>query len=236
MKTRLFTLCLLAFAAVGCTKDIVHSDSSTERVMTRAGEMDGTFYYYGYEDIKIFVNEVPDKMYVKYASESKQSQIVSASEVALLKPAEIVSATPLMEYQGSEFAITDEFVVKLKPETSYADLQKLAEENGCSIGKENEFVKGQYMLSVPTSSELNPMKMANRFYETGLFEFSEPNIIDFDAENSLDTFFQDQWGLKNIGQSGGTSSIDINVEAAWNITKGSPNIRIAVIDSGVHNG
>jgi subtilisin family serine protease len=51
-----------------------------------------------------------------------------------------------------------------------------------------------------------------------------------------DYLFPVQWGLKNTGipeQFNGTPGADIGIEAAWEITKGSPSIRIAVIDEGV---
>lgn len=38
--------------------------------------------------------------------------------------------------------------------------------------------------------------------------------------------------LKNTGQNGGTSGIDIHAEQAWNITTGSSSIRVAVYDQG----
>ena len=41
--------------------------------------------------------------------------------------------------------------------------------------------------------------------------------------------------MKNTGQNGGKSGIDINVESAWAITTSSNNIRVAVIDDGVEN-
>lgn len=45
------------------------------------------------------------------------------------------------------------------------------------------------------------------------------------------------WGLKNMGQTvngrKGQAGIDINVEAAWEITKGKQDIIIGILDSGV---
>lgn len=41
--------------------------------------------------------------------------------------------------------------------------------------------------------------------------------------------------MRNTGQYGGVAGIDINVEGAWNITRGNANIRIAVIDEGVED-
>jgi hypothetical protein len=44
-----------------------------------------------------------------------------------------------------------------------------------------------------------------------------------------------QWGLRNTGQSppGGTSGADIKAEQAWDITTGSSNVLLAVLDSGI---
>lgn len=48
-----------------------------------------------------------------------------------------------------------------------------------------------------------------------------------------DTYYSDQWHLKNTGQAGGTSSADIKAEQAWNIFTGSSSIKIGIFDSGV---
>jgi hypothetical protein len=82
------------------------------------------------------------------------------------------------------------------------------------------------------------LQMANRFYETGLFEYAEPDFRPLDMLHSAtnDPLYPLQWGLKNTGsaqQFNGTPGADIGIEAAWQITKGSPSIRIAVIDEGV---
>ena len=49
---------------------------------------------------------------------------------------------------------------------------------------------------------------------------------------SNDTFFNDQWGLNNIGQNNGKSGIDINAVKAWQITKGLSSIKTAIVDVG----
>lgn len=47
-----------------------------------------------------------------------------------------------------------------------------------------------------------------------------------------DPSFVDQWGLRNTGQSGGTRGGDIAAVAAWDVTTGSRDVVVAVIDSG----
>lgn len=50
---------------------------------------------------------------------------------------------------------------------------------------------------------------------------------------SNEPWFEDQWGLRNTGQTGGTSDADIDVERAWSKATGA-GVVVAVIDSGVN--
>ena len=45
--------------------------------------------------------------------------------------------------------------------------------------------------------------------------------------------FPTQWNLRNTGQNSGTPGVDIKAVQAWDITTGSSNVVVAVIDSGV---
>jgi subtilisin family serine protease/subtilisin-like proprotein convertase family protein len=48
-----------------------------------------------------------------------------------------------------------------------------------------------------------------------------------------DPLLSQQWGLHNTGQDGGKPGADIHAEQAWSVTNGSPNIVVAVLDTGV---
>ena len=165
--------------------------------------------------------------------EEKNGENISLTTIETFKTNPyVIFATSLFEYNNILQVLTDEFVVKLKPSTSYTQLQILAENNNCNIGEENQFVQNQYIIKVPKISDLNALQMSNLFYETGLFDFSEPNFLILNAYNSSDTYFVDQWGLKNTGQYGGIYGIDIKSEQAWNITTGL-GVKVALIDDGV---
>ncbi len=66
--------------------------------------------------------------------------------------------------------------------------------------------------------------------------YIEPNaVIQGVARTPNDPRYSDGtlWGLHNTGQSGGTPDADIDAPEAWDVTTGSSNVVIAVIDTGI---
>ncbi|HMO19036.1 MAG TPA: S8 family serine peptidase [Oligoflexia bacterium] len=66
-----------------------------------------------------------------------------------------------------------------------------------------------------------------------IFEFFEPNYRIYLNRVPVDPLFSHQWGLHNVGQEGGSPGIDINAVAAWEISTGSSDVVIGVVDTGV---
>jgi len=72
-------------------------------------------------------------------------------------------------------------------------------------------------------------------------EYAEPNsAIKLDHDDgghkhvhADDEMFFQQWALFNTGQNGGKTGADISAMRAWAVTRGSDQVVIAVIDSGV---
>ena len=61
----------------------------------------------------------------------------------------------------------------------------------------------------------------------------EPNASVTAQQTPDDPEFERLFGLHNTGQTGGTDDADIDAPEAWNITTGSADVVVAVIDSGV---
>lgn len=66
-------------------------------------------------------------------------------------------------------------------------------------------------------------------------EFAEPELALPMRRRSLpnDPFFPRQWHLHSTGQEGALTTADVNAPEAWEITRGSPDTVIAIIDDGV---
>ena len=143
-----------------------------------------------------------------------------------------VETYPLYYYKGEPVSVIKKFTVRLKEGVSYQELETLADTYGAEILSPAPYTENQYYIGVGSSGK-NSLDLANRFYETGLFEFSEPQFWILDAMQTSDPYWDKQWGLSNTGQEGGTAGIDINVEEAWTVVGNDATVRVAVIDEGV---
>ncbi|HIL97803.1 MAG TPA: LEPR-XLL domain-containing protein, partial [Pseudomonadales bacterium] len=75
---------------------------------------------------------------------------------------------------------------------------------------------------------------AVRFFESNkLFESFEADAVQLAASMPNDPKLELQFGLHNTDQAGGLADADIDAPEAWDITTGSRDVVVAVIDSGV---
>ena len=67
--------------------------------------------------------------------------------------------------------------------------------------------------------------------------YAEPNFVLHAADTPNDPSFPQEWGLNNTGQqvnfTTGTPDADIDAKEAWSVSTGSPDVTVAVIDTGV---
>ena len=63
--------------------------------------------------------------------------------------------------------------------------------------------------------------------------YAEPNFYRRASLRPTDVSFPLQWSLENTRQQGGTPGADVNAVSAWDLTTGSAQTVLAVVDSGV---
>ncbi len=144
----------------------------------------------------------------------------------------ILYSTPFYKnIQDEEIGITNEFSVILKNDADLPKLKHLAEENGVLFLGKEAIRKEYYALACTIDSKGNALEMANLFYETGLFEAANPEMLTKISPGVImDPAFPDQWNLHNTTNLGN----DINYLNAYSL--GFPHIDdviVAVIDNGV---
>lgn len=158
----------------------------------------------------------------------------------LKKQSNVKSCFPIyITDSGSEIGITNEIIVKFKKDVSTGrvnNLSSLQSKYNLNVKKESDLYS---VITVPEG--VNPIDVANELHNNENVEYSHPNfLITIYPLESIpnDPFFKYQFSLRNTGQvlhngKKGTSGADIRAADAWEITKGTNNITIAVLDQGL---
>ncbi len=89
---------------------------------------------------------------------------------------------------------------------------------------------GVHVVRVPPGQELAAIASYRRDPN---IRFAEVNAIYRAIGAPNDPKLFDQWQYFNTGQDAGTADADIDAVQAWSITDGSPDVAIAVLDTGI---
>ena len=125
-------------------------------------------------------------------------------------------------------------LVGFEPGTSAERRREIQRAAGAT--REDVVGVGTHVLQVPAGAVASTVARLNRFDEV---RYAEPDYILHADVRPNDTNFSSLWGLYNDGQTvqniGGTPRADIAATAAWDITTGSRNIVVGVVDTGIAN-
>ncbi|MCB1225304.1 MAG: S8 family serine peptidase, partial [Verrucomicrobiales bacterium] len=66
-----------------------------------------------------------------------------------------------------------------------------------------------------------------------LLRYAEPDYLVHANLLPDDASFSSLWGMHNTGQSGGTEDVDIDAPEAWELSTGSSNVVVGIIDTGI---
>jgi hypothetical protein len=136
---------------------------------------------------------------------------------------------------GLLLVMIDEILVRFKPGVTDATVQAVCEQFDLEIVEQKLYAPSQYVLRVRNPTPDRPLAVANAIFESGVVEWATPNFL---REIVLTNLRDKQWHLHNTGQTlpglpAGVVDEDAQVFEAWQITKGSGNVVIAILDSGV---
>ncbi len=97
--------------------------------------------------------------------------------------------------------------------------------------REFEIVDGLQLVKIPPWMDVDTA--IQRYLQNPDVLYAEPNYIVQTQVIPDDPNFSSLWNLHNTGQSGGTPDADIDAPEAWDITTGSSDVVVAVIDTGI---
>lgn len=152
--------------------------------------------------------------------------------VSVLTSILLAHAQPALALEAE--AVPGEYLVKLKVPVKKENLQELEQKLGAPI--ENVIARHRIVRIQKPKIQL-PDIVIQSLEENPIVAVAEQNFIYRINKTPNDPSFFKLWGLKNTGQSDskseGIAGIDIDAERAWDITTGSNDVLVAVIDTGV---
>lgn len=142
-----------------------------------------------------------------------------------------------------------EVLVRFKPGVTVEQIRAIASAHNDTLVDEIESVKG--LAVIDDLDNESAQTVVAQYAAMGNVEYAEPNFeiklddpiqkvesreglyIEPAANQPNDPLFSEQWALNNSGADGGTKRADLDALKAWETTKGSDEVVVAVLDSGV---
>jgi thermitase len=150
----------------------------------------------------------------------------------------------IFENQTNMKFVPGEFIVKVKQDRTFSSPGLIALNEKHQVyalakvfpNAEGTILDNIYLLYVPIGSDILSVVQDYALYPDVVY--AEPNGMASPDGFPNDANFSKQWGLHNTGQMilnniSGNPDADIDAPEAWDMQIGSPDVVIAIIDSGV---
>ncbi len=164
----------------------------------------------------------------------------SADRQAFLKSyidtEEAYEILPSFQVDGIQAWMTKRVTLQLADNIAASDIQATLNKYEATLVK--DMLKGKMLLFQVDNLE-NQLPMIQELAEAGFIEWGTPDFM-MELELHNDPLYQYQWHLHNTGGTDYdgnfnlTTDVDIDAPEAWEITKGSSDITVAVIDDGMN--
>jgi serine protease len=142
-----------------------------------------------------------------------------------------ISSLSAQQTSQTPLYVKDEVIVRFQE--GVHDYNKALAHSGVAATpmKVFETVQGLELIKLPPN--ISVKDAVELYLQNPDVLYAEPNYIVEALAVSNDPLFAQLWGLHNTGQAGGTVDADIDAPEAWDITTGSSQVVVAVIDTGI---
>ena len=128
--------------------------------------------------------------------------------------------------------VSGQVLVKFKPDISQNTIDNELKRHGAKVTDQVAAI-GVLVLVVPQNAE---SRIITALLRNPNVEFAEADYLAFATAVHNDTYFTNQWGMENTGQTiagqQGIADSDIDASSAWDVTLGG-GVKVAVLDTGV---
>lgn len=136
--------------------------------------------------------------------------------------------------ERSSLFIGDEFDCKFKPDVSRKFIDSICTEYSLEIVHESDYVSNSFLVRLTESCPYSTIEIANMIYELKETDWSYPNAVGncWAAGYVVQDIYyrEDQW---NVARA--VDNINDSNHGAWELTRGSASVLIAVLDGGMES-
>lgn len=170
-----------------------------------------------------------------YTLQNECSYAAAASDLMNDPEVHRVSPVYLTGVDSSEFYVTDLVAVRFEDNLSIDSAMSLVSSVGLQLFDTSEFKHNLWRCALADTSTANPVEVGNDLHELSGVEWACVDVFANGKRHGLpsDPYFENQYYLYNVGQTGGTSGIDIRMDSAWAVALQDSSVILAVIDEGV---
>ncbi|MBM3334200.1 S8 family serine peptidase, partial [Candidatus Sumerlaeota bacterium] len=179
---------------------------------------------------RLFALDLPSSL-------SLEDWLKQASLLASDGGASAAYPTFVHEPSGCHVTVTDEIIACLRDSATFATLEDATAPFRLQVTKRFSFDPRIVLLKVEKAGPFGALDAANTLARSAAVMWAEPNFVAEVRRTFTpdDLYFTLQWHLNNTGQvAGGVPDADIDAAEAWDITLGSRNVTIAVLDDGMN--
>lgn len=102
---------------------------------------------------------------------------------------------------------------------------------GAQVVRQYETVQGLVLVKFPSTIDIG--RARQQLLTSSSIEYAEPDYLYQASFVPNDPDFAKLWAMNNLGQEGGVPDADINAPEMWEHAKGSKDLVIGVIDTGI---
>lgn len=148
-------------------------------------------------------------------------KIISALLIIFIPTGLVTHASQVNDYKAAKPKyVENEVIVKYKDGSLSTDKDKIKYKSYSLDTKQKFNANNLEVVSLP--SGVNVEDAVNEIKKDNNVESVQPNYIYHLTDVPTDQYFSKEWGLETL-----------NVTSAWNITEGSSDVKIGILDSGI---
>lgn len=142
----------------------------------------------------------------------------------------ILRQGPVDLSHGSKY-VQDKILVRFRPGTP-ADVMRAAHQTaGSRVLSELTVVDRLHVVQL--AEGVSVREAMRTYHRNASVLYAEPDYIVQMTGTPNDPLVAAQWNMQNTGQNGGVVGADIHASQAWDISTGSANVVVAVLDTGI---